>query len=546
MSGEGSGARSRPADRDGELTLEPGAPPGALPAAEGDGHALFGRGMLYVAVWSLQLVSAVLAYPILAHLMPPGEFGQMAAAASLSQVLVAVAMVGIDQAVILIRAETGSDLPARSLIGFGLALATVITAVLASTAPLWSPQLGFPGATPLVLLTLGWTVPAVGVLLASVMLLSQDRLKAFSLVNVLYGVGGQAVGMAMLLTTGSRTAATYAVGNLVALTATMVLGFALVRPRWRSITDVALAGRALRLGMPLMISSLAVYVLNAGDRLVIQRMIGSAEAGRYQIAYNVGAVAIILLGLASQAWAPHIAAVRDEARRWALIAHTRDALLRLMIPVIIGLTLGAPLGLMIAAPASFRPEELLVVTFLVAASGFPVLIGNATARALITLERTSGLAVAALAAAATNIALNVALIPVWGLAGSALATLVAFTVQTLLHRAALPRRIAWPGVPWRLAAAGCAACAAAAVTVLLPQDPVWNAGRFLIALACLPWFLRTLRAARAGAAGRRPQHRAGRRRRGEAPQVTGAGPPAGASADGGPRPGVARSGRHAR
>ena len=545
MSGEESAARS--ADRDGEFPLEPGAPvAGPLPAGEGDGHVLFGRGLLYVAVWSLQLLSSILAYPILAHLMPPGEFGQLAAAVSLSQVLVALAIVGVDQAVILIRAESGSDLPARSLIGFGLALATVVTSVLASTAPLWSTQLGFPGAAPLVLLTLGWTVPAVGVLLASVMLLSQDRLKAFSVVNVLYGVGGQAVGMALLLTTGSRTAATYAVGNLVALTVTMLLGFALVRPRWRSITDVALAGRALRLGMPLMISSLAVFVLNAGDRLVIQRMLGAADAGRYQIAYNVGNIAIILLGLASQAWAPHIAAVRDEVRRWALIAHTREALLRLMIPVIIGLTLGAPLGLMIAAPASFRPEELLVVTFLVAASGFPVLIGNATARALITLERTSGLAVAALAAAAANIALNVLLIPVWGLAGSALATLAAFTVQTLLLRAALPRRIAWPGVPRHLAAAACAACAAAAATVLLPQGPIWIAGRFLVALACVPWFLRTLHAARAGEAGRRARHRAERRRRGEAPQVTWAGLPAGASPDGGPHRGAARSGRHAR
>ena len=43
-------------------------PPG--PIADVDGKSMFGRGMLYVAVWSLQLLSAVVVYPVLAHLLP--------------------------------------------------------------------------------------------------------------------------------------------------------------------------------------------------------------------------------------------------------------------------------------------------------------------------------------------------------------------------------------------------------------------------------------------------------------------------------------------
>lgn len=459
---------------------------------------MFGRGMLYVAVWSLQILSAIVVYPVLAHLLPPDEFGLLASAIALSQVLVVLAVVGFDQAVILVRAETGTDLGARSLVAWGIGLATVMTALAFATAPFWSPQLGFGGTSSLVLITLAWTIPAAGLLLSTVMLLSQDRLQAFSLINVLYGVGGQLVGVCLLLLTGWRTAATYAVGNLVALSLSLVVGFVLVRPRWRGLGDLPLARRALKLGLPLMISSLGVYVLNAGDRLVIQRMLGPEEVGRYQIAYNVGSVAIVLLGLASMAWAAQIASVRDEERRWAVIGRSRDALLRLMMPVILGLTLGAPVALIVAAPTSFRPDELLVVTFLVAAGSFPVLAGNASARALVTLEQTSGLAVAAVTAAVVNVALNVVLIPGWGLAGSAMATVVAFTVQTVLHRICLPRRVVWPRVPWRLQAGAALAVAVSAASTMLPWTTASNLGRLAVAVACLPWFWHELRRARAG------------------------------------------------
>ncbi|MGY1856583.1 lipopolysaccharide biosynthesis protein [Modestobacter sp. SYSU DS0290] len=485
-----------------------GATPGAPPA---EGQSLFGRGLLYVAVWALQLISAVVVYPVLAHLVPAEEFGWLASAVALSQVLVVLATVGFDQAVILLRAETGSDRPAQALVAIGVGVAALVTLLGVGTAPLWRGELGFDGAGSLVLLTLGWTVPAVGVVLSSVLLLSQDRLRAFTVVNVLYGVGGQLAGTALLLVTGSRTAGTYAVGYLGALVATVLLGAWLVRPRWRGIADAGLARRALRLGLPLMVSSLAVYVLNAGDRLVVQRVLGAPEVGRYQIAYNVGNVAIILLGLASMAWAPQIAAVRDEVQRWALIGRSRDALLRLMLPALLGLTLGAPLALTVAAPASFRPDELLVVAFLVAAAAFPVLIGNASARALITLEATRGLAVAALVAAALNVVLNLVLLPVWGLAGAAVATIASFTVQTVLHRVALPRRVAWPRIPVRLQLAALAALAVSGASTLLPQDTAWNLGRFAVALACLPWFLHQLRVARAGDSG--PPRPAGRHRR---------------------------------
>ncbi|WP_110004565.1 lipopolysaccharide biosynthesis protein [Geodermatophilus normandii] len=470
------------------------APPTA-PSVEDVASTLFGRGMLYVAVLAAQMVSSVLVSPILAHLLPPREFGELASAIAVHQVLVVLAVAGIDQALVQIRATSDDDRPARALVLLALVLACALTAVAALTVPWWGHELGFAPSSPILVTVIGWTVPASATLVVSALLLSQDRLGAFSLLNILSAVGGQFSGLVILIGGGYRTANAYALGGLGSLALVLVLGLVLVRPRWSRRIGPDVARRALALGIPLMVSGLAIYVLNAGDRLVVQRLLGPEEAGRYQIAYTVGNVAVLLLSMVSAAWAPRIAAIADEDRRWALIGHSRDGLIALMAPAITGITLAAPLVLTLVAPESYRPGALLPVVFLVALAGFPVLAGSGTGRALVTLERTGPLAWSAVIAAVVNVGLNILLVPHLDLSGAALATLVAFTIQAVLHRAWLPAGIVWPRTPLAVLLPPTLAVAVCAATLLLPQSTEWDLGRFALAVVCLPWFLHRLRIA---------------------------------------------------
>ena len=458
---------------------------------------LFGRGLSYVAVLSAQLISAIVISPVLAHLLPPVEFGLLASAIALHQVLVVLATMGLDQALILFRAEARNDRPAQTMIALGVVVSVFVLLVTAGTAPFWSTELGFPRMAHIVLLTLGWTVPAVVAALCGSLLLGQDRLRAFTVVVLLSGVGGQVIGVGILLVSGSRTAATYAVGNLCALLLAAIVGLVMARALWRGLADRPLVRRALTLGLPLMISSIAVFVLNAGDRLVIQRLLGAAPAGHYQIAYTVGNVAVLVLGLLSHAWAAQFAAIRDEDRRWVVIGESRDQLYKLLTPVLLGVTLGAPVLLLVVAPSSFDTPSLLVVVFLVALASLPVNAGIATSRMLLTLERSRALAVSTIVAAVVNVALNVVLVPHLELAGAALATLIAFSVQSVLQRFSLVKRITWPRTPPLVLVWGGVAAAGAAATLLLPQDTTWNLVRLGLAVACLPWFGRQLLVARA-------------------------------------------------
>ena len=77
--------------RAAEAAVEQPASPGALSTDTGStavargSSVLFGRGLLYVVVWSMQLVVSSLISPVLAHLMPPAEFGVLASAIALTR-----------------------------------------------------------------------------------------------------------------------------------------------------------------------------------------------------------------------------------------------------------------------------------------------------------------------------------------------------------------------------------------------------------------------------------------------------------------------------
>ncbi len=493
-SGAEIGASLPPNPAASEMAVEESRPP-----SQGQ-SGLFGRGLLYVVVFSLQTLAATVVSPVLAHLIGPSEFGRLASAIALYQLLTVLSVLGLDQAIVLQRAEDGNSRSARGLLVVSFALTTVVILVVALTAPLWAAALGFGSFSSLLLATLLWTGPGAAVQVMLGMLLSEDKLKTFTLVSALSAVGGQIFGI-LLLVFFRTDATTYAWGGVVSQFAAMIIGIILTKPRLRGLVDWQIAWRAIKLGAPLAIGALAAFVLNAGDRIIVQRFLGASEVGRYQVAYTVGYVVVLLMIFTSQAWTPRFAALRDRTERMALTEVARNELYQLLIPMIIGITLGAPLLLRIVAPASFQPETLVFVVFLVALSAFPVAAGGASGRELLMLRRGRTIATVAGIAAVSNVLLNLLLVPRYGIEGSAAATVIAFTISAGLQLRLMPKSPPWPRTPVRLWLAIAAACAFSAATTFLPQTLGWVLARLVVALACLPWFIYRLKIARNGPPG---------------------------------------------
>lgn len=461
----------------------------------GGGSQLFGRGLLYVVVWSLQLVVGTLVSPVLAHVLGPSEFGALASAIALFQVLSVLALLGLDQATVLQRAEEGDSRSARGLVTVGIVLAALVAMVAGLSAPLWQEALGFGGHTQLVLAVVLWTGPAAAVQIMLALLVAEDRLRPFAIISAIAAVGGQLFGIVLLFTV-HNDATTYAWGGVISQFAAMIVAIAVTRPSLRGLVSFGVTRRAIALGLPLAFGGLAYFVLNAGDRVVIQSILGPAEVGRYQVAYVVGSVVLLLLTFTSSAWTPRFAAVRDFDARAALAVRSRDELYRLLVPVLWGITLAAPLALRIVAPASFRPDSLAIIVYIVALTAFPVTAGGAAGRLLITSRKGTAVGTIAAIAAVVNIGLNLLLVPLVGIVGSALATFLAFALLAFLQIRAMPASREWRASPGRLILTVAVTVVGTSATLLLPQTLEWNIARLVAALGCLPWFLIRLKRAR--------------------------------------------------
>ena len=457
-------------------------------ASRGQASDLFGRGMLYVVIWSMQMIAAVVVSPVLAYTLPVAGFGSLSAAIALYQLLIVVTVLGLDQALEMQRVEDSDRTRARGLLAAGLAIDAVIVGCIALLAPFWAPALGFSSFT-LVLITLGWTAPGAGVLLVLSLLQAEDRFARFATVSLISTVGSQVVGIGLLFA-WERTPEVYALGGVVGQVTALTLGLAWTRPRLAGLWDRETLLRGLRLGLPLALTGLSSFLLTAGDRFIIQRMLGQEQVARYQVAFTVGNVVTLMLTFTNRAWLPRLKSIADDVARWRVIAASRDGVFSLVAWAVLGITVAAPALLRVFAPSAYEQEHLVSVVALIGLAAFPVAAAAASSQMLVTIRWSVPIAWASATAVAVKIVATFALIIPLGLDGAALATFLALLAQAVVLRIAVSRRHAPVRPAWRVVVLIVVAVAGCVVSVAAPQDLAWNIGRFAFACCCrVPFFL---------------------------------------------------------
>ncbi len=460
------------------------APPADDAAVRSAMSGLFGRDSLYLLFWFLQVVVAALATPIATRLLGPGEFGTWSAANAVMQVLYVLGGLGLSVAVQKFHEDRGPD-AARRLVTLTGVAAVAITLVADLTGPLWSDPLGFGGYGGAVRLAVLWA--GASALTASLLALlrSQDRLGPFSAVSLLQSVVAEVASLVLLVVL-APTAEAFVLGRLAAQVLAVVLGLAFTRVRGPRRGDPPLAGAALAFSLPLVPAMLGSFVLGASDRFLIQEQLGQTAVAQYSVAYNIAALPMLVLSVLNSVWLPRFFAAGPGADGDAVTTASRDALYRLLAPVMVGLSVAAPLVLRIWAPASYRPDELLLVTAVVVVSAVPYTAGLSATRVLLASSRTRTVALSAVVASVLNIALNLWWIPLWGIVGAALATYVAYTLQHVILL--LPTRGRPSSTTYAGLAQAVAGLVAAIAVVELPTDVAGLVLRGVLGVACLGWF----------------------------------------------------------
>jgi O-antigen/teichoic acid export membrane protein len=227
--------------------------------------------------------------------------------------------------------------------------------------------------------------------------------------------------------------------------------------------DRALLERMERFGLPLVPSALALIALNFSDRFFIARLASLSELGQYELGVRIASAMVLLLTAFRQAWPAFAYSIDDETEARRTYAYVLTYLVALASWVALALGSLAPWLVQLLAPRNeaFWPGERVVAPLAFAAALFAgyVVVAIGVGRARRTGLNWS----VALAAALLNIGLNVALVPTYGMEGSAAAAVASFAL--LFAGMAWRSQRVYP-VPYQWRRVATALLAGAALTAL--------------------------------------------------------------------------------
>ena len=457
---------------------------------------MFTRDFVYLGASALQVILAALMTPIQTRRLGAAEFGQLALAMTVAQLLGVTLSLGFPYGAQKVFAGEDGGRRSRGILAIAVVLAAAASLAVILAAPAWGPAVGLYRVLDARLVGL-WAGCFAVALTSLAMLRSRDKLKMAIFVAGLQSVGGNAIGLALLYLWAPNVTS-FLCGLLIGQGAAALIGLLTLRPVWSALAAIRRYRWAFLFGLPMVPQQLSGFILGVGDRIVIRHILGSAAVGRYSVAYNVGSLGFILLVFIGWAWMPRIYAVADRVARSRLLASSRDMMNLLLIPVVCGLAAGAPLVLAVWVPRSFHPAELTPIVAIVATCTFPFGQFQANLRALMSEGRTGQAAVATLVAAAVNIGLNVVMVPFIGITGSAIATVLSYALCARLARPPVSSGLQVPRASVRLRTLIGGAVVVTLAIGVLPTSPVWLAIRLAIGAGALLAFALLLRRTMAG------------------------------------------------
>ncbi|MFN2468650.1 MAG: lipopolysaccharide biosynthesis protein [Gaiellaceae bacterium] len=182
-----------------------------------------------------------------------------------------------------------------------------------------------------------------------------------------------------------------------------------------------------RFGLPLIPSALALWATNFSDRFFLVKLVDAAEVGLYSIGVRIASALVLLLTAFRTAWPAFAYSISDDGEARRTYGFVLTYLLYACSWVALGLSLLSPWLVRLLTTPEFYEASRVVAPLSFAAVAFAgyivMAIGVGRAR------RTQFNWVVTGAAAVLNVALNLILIPPYGMMGAAVATVAAYALM---------------------------------------------------------------------------------------------------------------------
>jgi O-antigen/teichoic acid export membrane protein len=364
----------------------------------------------------------LLLFPFLAHRFSPREYGVidiLTLVAIIASLTVALEVnQGLGRHFVDASEQDRVDYASTALL-FTVGAYTVFAAI------------SLPLAVPLthVLLARGvdpWItrVAIVWIWIAGIVYLAQDQLRWRARPRA-YAVAAVTTAT---VTTGSTAALVFGfgvgiigalIGQLLGALAAALVVFGLSRDAYALRFDRHKLNAMLAFSLPLVPSSIGVFLNGFADRLVLQHTRSLAEVGIYGVAFRIATVVTLLLAGFQGAATPLILARRNDPETPGELEHIFRLFSAIALIVFLVVSLFADVEVRVLASASYARADTLVPYLFMSALLFGVYI---FAPGLTIARRMGTVALVSVSAGLLNLGLALALVPALGIRGAGLAT----------------------------------------------------------------------------------------------------------------------------
>ncbi|WP_336778149.1 lipopolysaccharide biosynthesis protein [Pantoea sp. USHLN256] len=187
---------------------------------------------------------------------------------------------------------------------------------------------------------------------------------------------------------------------------------------------------ALVFSIPLIIHVLSNSLLSQADRIIINNILGASAAGIYSFAYNLGAGILVLIMAWNSSWQPRLYKCIEKKDTSTILQITKASTIIIFVISTIVILFSKEMILIFADKTYYSGADVLPV----------IIIGNSLIHLYLIFvnfifykKRTIIISIATLIAVMINIGFNYLLIPMFGIIGSAWATVFSYLILTLLH-----------------------------------------------------------------------------------------------------------------
>ncbi|NJN82615.1 MAG: polysaccharide biosynthesis protein [Caldilineaceae bacterium] len=384
----------------------------------------------YSPITLLGPLSLIFLTPLYTRVLTPADYGVVDIALTLAALLAVVVSLGLDQALNSFFFDGDADHQRNIVTTVAVylavigALVAVVVALLA--LPLSEALFGTPDYQQIIyLVAISVLAAPIYGMTAAVMRL-QMRVRD---VNILGIVNLSVLILAnVLLVLILRLGATGTVlANTVTVVISCLLGLALLRTTLRGRVGMAILKPIWLIGLSLVIGILGNSLLVSSDRLLMTQFVSTADIGLYSIANKLAMMLSVLVTGAWMAWMPLSLSIASDADAPRQYARVYELFICVTLVGALALGLFAPEILAVFTTTSYVPAAPYAAV-LMFYTGPITSSANTFAIGLFTRKRTYLLSVAVIVGAAVNIVLNLWWLPMLGVWGAVISTVVAGSI----------------------------------------------------------------------------------------------------------------------